>query len=290
MRRNVRRLNREVNDGQPNHQHVIENGKDTVAVDNTSAPRKGRSRKAANLAELQRYFTAAADAAAEVGMETAPSPDSLHANAPSTAQAVATGAVPAVLAAPSGAPAAGLVRPPLAPPTAPVARVPAPGAAIDPAGASAAGALVPGAQAASSPAAASLLPPLPPSAHGKVRAVVKTEPDAMDAATANQLAQAGVKPLHSPRYACARARARADAANISMNLLPGLHLLLPAHSRMVAANLASGSAAFREKLREKLEATGGVACKINIGGPSARKEGKTGEESEKGSRRCVTQS
>ena len=60
----MRRLNREVNDGQPNHQHVIENGKDTVAVDNTSAPRKGRSRKAANLAELQRYFTAAADAAA----------------------------------------------------------------------------------------------------------------------------------------------------------------------------------------------------------------------------------
>ena len=48
---------------------------------------------------------------------------------------------------------------------------------------------------------------------------------------------------------------------------------------MVAANLASGSAAFREKLREKLEATGGVACKINIGGPGGRKEGKSGEES-----------
>ena len=94
MRRNVRRLNREVNDGQPNHQHVIENGKDTVAVDNTSAPRKGRSRKAANLAELQRYFTAAADAAAEVGLDTAPSPDALHACAPSTAQASATTAVP----------------------------------------------------------------------------------------------------------------------------------------------------------------------------------------------------
>ena len=76
-----------MNDGQPNHQHVIENGKDTVAVDNTSAPRKGRSRKAANLAELQRYFTAAADAAAEVGLDTAPSPDALHACAPSTAQA-----------------------------------------------------------------------------------------------------------------------------------------------------------------------------------------------------------
>jgi hypothetical protein len=36
-------------------------------------------------------------------------------------------------------------------------------------------------------------------------------------------------------------------------------------------NLASGSAAFREKLREKLEATGGVACKINVGGANSRK-------------------
>ena len=62
----------------------------------------------------------------------------------------------------------------------------------------------------------------------------------------------------------------------------------PSFSRMVAANLASGSAAFREKLREKLEATGGVACKINIGGPNSRKaEGKSGsaDDSEKGSRR-----
>ena len=188
----MRRLNREVNDGQPNHQHVIENGKDTVAVDNTSAPRKGRSRKAANLAELQRYFTAAADAAAEVGLDTAPSPDALHACAPSTAQASATtAAAPAVVLVPSGASAAGLARPPLAPPTAAAARVPAPGAAIESAGTSAASALVAGAHPASLPAAAS--------AHGKARAVVKSEPEAMDAATADQFAQAGVKPVDSPR-------------------------------------------------------------------------------------------
>ena len=81
-----------------------------------------------------------------------------------------------------------------------------------------------------------------------------------------------------------RARKRMPPASIEMNLRS---LPVPPTSRMVAANLASGSAAFREKLREKLEATGGVACKINIGGPGGRKEGKSGEESEKGSRRCV---
>ena len=47
------------------------------------------------------------------------------------------------------------------------------------------------AERASLPAAAS--------AHGKARAVVKSEPEAMDAATADQFAQAGVKPVDSPR-------------------------------------------------------------------------------------------
>ena len=32
---------------------------------------------------------------------------------------------------------------------------------------------------------------------------------------------------------------------------------------MVAVGLATGNSRFREKLREKLEATGGVACKIS---------------------------
>mmetsp|Transcript_13543 Transcript_13543/g.41923 ORF Transcript_13543/g.41923 Transcript_13543/m.41923 type:complete len:143 (+) Transcript_13543:573-1001(+) len=62
MRRNVRRLNREVNDGQVNHQHI-------GALQPVDPP-KNRSRKAANLAELQRYFKAAAEAAAEVIHET----------------------------------------------------------------------------------------------------------------------------------------------------------------------------------------------------------------------------
>ena len=34
---------------------------------------------------------------------------------------------------------------------------------------------------------------------------------------------------------------------------------------MVAVSLASGNAMFRDKLRQKLEASGGVACKIHIG-------------------------
>jgi len=49
-----------------------------------------------------------------------------------------------------------------------------------------------------------------------------------------RIAEAGIKPLDSP-------------------------------SRMVAVSLASGNANFREKLRQKLEASGGVACKIQIG-------------------------
>ncbi|CAM9540731.1 unnamed protein product [Chrysoparadoxa australica] len=59
MRRNVRRLNREVNDGNP-----PSSKKSPTSADGTK--RKGRSRKAANLAELKRYFSAATDAAAEV--------------------------------------------------------------------------------------------------------------------------------------------------------------------------------------------------------------------------------
>lgn len=66
MRRNVRRLNREVNNGQANHQDI--KGKSSVSEEN-HVPKKGRSRKAANLAELQRYFKAAAEAASEVLQE-----------------------------------------------------------------------------------------------------------------------------------------------------------------------------------------------------------------------------
>ena len=87
MRRNVRRLNREVNDGQPNHQHIgsgkyvsiCQSTRAHAAVKQTQstgsiqvASKKGRSRKAANLAELQRYFTAAAEAASEVLHEAPP--------------------------------------------------------------------------------------------------------------------------------------------------------------------------------------------------------------------------
>jgi len=79
MRRNVRRLNREVNDGQPNHQHIgkgeyystyatsyIVYAVAKLSSGTIDVSKKGRSRKAANLAELQRYFTAAAEAASEV--------------------------------------------------------------------------------------------------------------------------------------------------------------------------------------------------------------------------------
>ena len=116
------------------------------------ASKKGRSRKAANLAELQRYFTAAAEAASEVLNE-------------------------------------------------------GPLAAFD---------------------------------------------DREDLA---KIAEAGIKPLDSPRctFACNN------------------HNFDP-RSRMVAVSLASGNIRFRDKLREKLEATGGVACKIHIG-TSANKSG-----------------
>ena len=78
MRRNVRRLNREVNDGQPNHKHVIVHqptGSASSVVEEVpqearAKPKPGqkktRSRKAANLAELQRYYSAAAEAAKDV--------------------------------------------------------------------------------------------------------------------------------------------------------------------------------------------------------------------------------
>mmetsp|Transcript_30365 Transcript_30365/g.98495 ORF Transcript_30365/g.98495 Transcript_30365/m.98495 type:complete len:213 (-) Transcript_30365:20-658(-) len=130
MRRNVRRLNREVNDGQPNHQHVGIVAKQARPSDSFQAPpKRGRSRKAANLAELQRYFTAAAEAASEVLHEDTSSDN----------------------------------REDLA-----------------------------------------------------------------------KIAEVEIKPLDSP-------------------------------SRMVAVSLASGNLRFRDKLREKLEATGGVACKIHVG-------------------------
>lgn len=87
MRRNVRRLNREVNDGQPNHKHVmiVSTGADgdasggmiEVEVPKTAGrkrsrrtlqpgEKKTRLRRAANLAELQRYYAAASEAARDV--------------------------------------------------------------------------------------------------------------------------------------------------------------------------------------------------------------------------------
>jgi len=127
MRRNVRRLNREVNDGQPNHQPIGDKKGDSVVV----TEKRCRSRKAANLAELQRYFKAAAEAASEVMQQ----------------------------------------------PT--------------------------------------------------QRLIIEND------ANVAKLAKAGIKPLDSP-------------------------------SRMVAVNLASCNTAFRDKLRQKLEASGGVACKIKM--------------------------
>lgn len=132
MRRNVRRLNREANDGQPNHKHVnrVElKPQHGPKIENIS--RGGRSRKAANLAELQRYFNAAAEAASEV---------------------------------------------------------------------------------------------------------LCNEPEKKFSHDFAKIAEAGIKPLDSP-------------------------------SRMVAVSLATGNIRFRKKLREKLEATGGVACKINTSRP-----------------------
>lgn len=120
----MRRLNREVNNGHPNHQHIGEQTSESQRL----TTHKSRSRKAANLAELQRYFDAAAEAASEVmQLESA----------------------------------------------------------------------------------------------SKIKIDLK------------HLANAGIKPLDSP-------------------------------SRMVAVNLASSNATFREKFRQKLEASGGIACKINV--------------------------
>jgi len=82
MRRNVRRLNREVNDGQPNHKHVIvhqSTGSQSTVLEEVpkearAKPKPGqkktRSRKAANLAELQRYYSAAAEAAKDIMVQS----------------------------------------------------------------------------------------------------------------------------------------------------------------------------------------------------------------------------
>ncbi|CAM9463606.1 unnamed protein product [Chrysoparadoxa australica] len=63
MRRNVRRLNREVNDGKP-LQPTVQREKRQPGGPN--GQRRPKRRKAASLAELNRYFTAAVDAAREV--------------------------------------------------------------------------------------------------------------------------------------------------------------------------------------------------------------------------------
>mmetsp|Transcript_16283 Transcript_16283/g.53026 ORF Transcript_16283/g.53026 Transcript_16283/m.53026 type:complete len:317 (+) Transcript_16283:462-1412(+) len=120
------------------HPSVVKARRYTLPIERTAGStqepplKKGRSRKAANLAELQRYFTAAAEAASEV-LQQAPEDSVLEGTEDLT-----------------------------------------------------------------------------------------------------RIAEAGIKPLDSP-------------------------------SRMVAVSLASGNANFREKLRQKLEASGGVACKIQIG-------------------------
>ena len=46
---------------------------------------------------------------------------------------------------------------------------------------------------------------------------------------------------------------------------------LDSPSKMVAASLASGNSSFRDRLREKLEASGGVACKIHVGGTQSKR-------------------
>mmetsp|Transcript_58257 Transcript_58257/g.161535 ORF Transcript_58257/g.161535 Transcript_58257/m.161535 type:complete len:255 (-) Transcript_58257:1086-1850(-) len=99
MRRNVRRLNREVNDGQPNNKHVVVTNaqndpnrvveivvpKNTDLRDKSKAAKPGqkktRSRRAANLAELQRYYAAAAEAAQDVLVETGNDKDDPESNA-----------------------------------------------------------------------------------------------------------------------------------------------------------------------------------------------------------------
>ena len=171
MRRNVRRLNREVNDGQPNHQHINVGDKPKEpAAAPAGGAKKGRSRKAANLAELQRYFTAAAEAAAEVlnesdGATAAAAPSSASASASAAAEEEAT-AMELCEVPHAGSP------------------VPSP---------------VPGGSEAGSPTT-----------------------------------------LDSP-------------------------------GRAVAAQLSSNNKSFTEKLREKLNATGGVACRIMVGA-SKKKE------------------
>jgi len=86
MRRNVRRLNREVNESSSAAAHaaVAAAAASQVSMDaellksmpsimgaaTSKKGNSGKSRKAANLAELQRYFTAAAEAAKEVLQET----------------------------------------------------------------------------------------------------------------------------------------------------------------------------------------------------------------------------
>lgn len=70
MRRNVRRLNREVGNVTGSHTKAEKaaegSGSDKANGDNSVTKKANKSRKAANLAELQRYFKAAAEAAHEV--------------------------------------------------------------------------------------------------------------------------------------------------------------------------------------------------------------------------------
>lgn len=69
MRRNVRRLNREVGNVGNHSYSSTHNYDHDLSTEPTTSAKKNKTRKAANLAELQRYFQAASEAAHEVLVE-----------------------------------------------------------------------------------------------------------------------------------------------------------------------------------------------------------------------------
>eukprot|EP00968_Pinguiococcus_pyrenoidosus_P013036 scaffold1166_cov261-Pinguiococcus_pyrenoidosus.AAC.65 len=277
MRRNVRRLNREVSEGIPGLDPSLTPAAAAAATFGPKAkpslkppstgpklecasakaaekPKKGRSsRKAANLAELQRYFQAAIEAAKEVLEEQGPgfAEQVLREKEERDSREAATKAAEAAAAA-AAAVAATRVNP-LAPPAPAMnvcltvsAAVRTPNTSTPTSFCGPASECNTDAEAAS-PSDADALDK---QAAKTLEPMVLKKSDLDDLA---KLAEAGIKPLDSP-------------------------------SRLVAINLASGNPLFREKLRKKLEATGGLSCRIDASRSKAKAEAEDRKDAAAGKR------
>ncbi|CAN0207858.1 unnamed protein product, partial [Hapterophycus canaliculatus] len=298
MRRNVRRLNREINSGakQPSRNKQRPGGdKGHKEEPELSANGRTKRRKAASLTELKRFYEAAVDAASEVLLATATTTATAAASRASDGGGIAS-AKEALVVAAEGREYAATLAPVVAP-------VPAPHSPVLALGACAVGLPWPHPSPNPSPPLSSRRPrPCRATREEAVSATTATGHTEVDATTTNTTTTTtiGVSTIRDAPV-CARGGGRdqeRDMMDSGDHRCPQTHLLSPdpplatdegedagenrrpRRRKVAAAAVTAGSPliadtcggeAFRAALRKNLEATGGTRCKLGSAKTKRRK-------------------